>query len=169
MFNDIGSIAARNPTKWINPIETVAMYDFQARNPTELSMHSNQPLLIAPREIQNTLGMLNTGWAIACTVNQQNVGIIPINYVKSPQQLREEQQQPKCLNQQQPMSQLTEPNINKQPQPALMDLSASSFPAPPTIQQNDGTDALPDFDIAPQPLGKTNTVSILAPSGSDEI
>ncbi|XP_014090840.2 peroxisomal membrane protein PEX13 [Bactrocera oleae] len=160
---------ARNPTKWINPIETVAMYDFQARNPTELSMHSNQPLLIAPREIQNTLGMLNTGWAIACTVNQQNVGILPINYVKSPQQLREEQQQPKCLNQQQPMSQLTEPNINKQPQPALMDLSASSFPAPPTIQQNDGTDALLDFDIAPQPLGKTNTVSILAPSGSDEI
>lgn len=160
---------ARNPTKWINPIETLAMYDFQARNPTELSMQSNQPLLIAPKEIQNTLGMLNTSWAIACTVDRQNVGVIPINYVKSPQQVREEQQQQLAYQHQQQTSQIAEPNINKEPQPALMDLSVASFPVPPTIQQNDGADALHDFDIAPQPVGNSNTASILATSGSDEI
>ncbi|CAD7012201.1 probable peroxisomal membrane protein PEX13 [Ceratitis capitata] len=150
---------ARNPNKWLNPIETIAMHDFQGRNSTELSMQCNQPLLIAPKEIQNTLGMLNTGWAMASTVDRQNIGIIPINYVKSPQQLREEQQ-----HMYQPQLQQ---KVNNEPQPALMDLSTSSFPAPPKTSTVDVDIA--NFDIAPQPVGVPNTMGISTPFGSSEV
>ncbi|XP_017472822.1 PREDICTED: probable peroxisomal membrane protein PEX13 [Rhagoletis zephyria] len=163
---------ARNPTKWMNPIETIAMYDFQARNPSELSIQCNQPLLIAPKEIQNTLGMLNTGWATACTVDRQSVGIIPINYVKSPQQLREEQLQQQHIQQQLPMMKSMtqkEPKINTEPQPSLMDLSTASFRAPPVMQQKGNVLDVPDFDIAPQPVGPSSTAAMLAASGSSEV
>ncbi|XP_053967363.1 peroxisomal membrane protein PEX13 [Anastrepha ludens] len=162
---------ARNPTKWVNPIKTIAMYDFQARNSTELTIKCNQPLLIAPKEIQNTLGMLNTGWAMASSIDYQNVGIIPINYVKSPQQLREEQQQQHMRQQEFMMSGVApaaEPPINSEPQPALMNLSASSFPAPPTVHQKGNVVNTPDFDIASQPFGPPNTAAMLATSGSSE-
>uniref|UniRef100_D3TLG4 Peroxisomal membrane protein PEX13 n=1 Tax=Glossina morsitans morsitans TaxID=37546 RepID=D3TLG4_GLOMM len=83
---------ACQPTKWIRPVETSALYDFQSRNSNELTIHAGQRLTIAPKEIQNTLGLLNTGWALA-TTDGQSVGIIPINYVKSPQQQKQEQEQ----------------------------------------------------------------------------
>ncbi|KAL9913842.1 probable peroxisomal membrane protein PEX13 [Glossina fuscipes] len=83
---------ACQPTKWIRPVETSALYDFQSRNSNELTIHAGQRMTIAPKEIQNTLGLLNTGWALA-TTDGQNVGIIPINYVKSPQQQKQEQEQ----------------------------------------------------------------------------
>ncbi|XP_067626415.1 peroxisomal membrane protein PEX13 [Eurosta solidaginis] len=166
---------ARNPNKWLNPIKTIAMYDFQARNPTELTMQCNQPLLIAPKEIQNTLGMLNTGWAVASTVDLQSVGIIPINYVKSPQQLREEQQQlqQKHYIQQQPSiptnpTQLTNSKIGNEPQISLMDLSTSAFPAAPKIQNDSAAKPL-DFDISPQPVAPPSATTFLTASSNIEL
>ncbi len=61
-------------------------YDFQATNPQELSIRSGQAISIAPREIQNTQKLLNTGWVLA-TVDHQTSGIIPLNYVQGPQQV----------------------------------------------------------------------------------
>uniref|UniRef100_A0A1A9WR43 Peroxisomal membrane protein PEX13 n=1 Tax=Glossina brevipalpis TaxID=37001 RepID=A0A1A9WR43_9MUSC len=79
---------ARQPTKWIRPIETSALYDFQSRNSNELTIYAGQRVIVAPKEIQNTLNLLNTGWALAST-DGQNAGVIPINYVKSRQQKRQ--------------------------------------------------------------------------------
>lgn len=57
------------------------MYPFDATNPHELSIRSGQTVWIAPREVQNTHKLLNTGWLLA-TVDQQVAGIIPVNYIE---------------------------------------------------------------------------------------
>ncbi|XP_073845238.1 peroxisomal biogenesis factor 13 [Musca autumnalis] len=154
---------ARNPSKWIQPIESVALYDFQARNSSELNICGGQRVVIAPKEIQNTLGLLNTGWAMA-TTDGQNAGIIPINYVKSPQQMRQEQLTKPLANipshttsvttdpAPQQMPELNPNNYVAGAQPQLMNLSPNAFPAPPA---NDSAPLMDDFDfeIAPQPMG----------------
>lgn len=102
-------IVARDPRKWVHPVETMALYDFQARSHSELSLQPGQRVLVAPREIQQTLRLLNTGWAMAAVDADANAGssstaghdghqalvsgLIPINYVKSPQQMHQERQQ----------------------------------------------------------------------------
>lgn len=130
---------ARNPSKWTAAIQTQAVYDFQARNESELTLRAGQSVQVAPREIQQTLQLLNTGWALA-TTNGQSSGLIPINYVKSPQQMRQERQEPvKPL----------------QPQPELMNLSANAFPTLPIDQQMNY-----EFNLAAQqqqPLGPPST------------
>ncbi|XP_034476570.1 probable peroxisomal membrane protein PEX13 [Drosophila innubila] len=134
---------ARDPAKWTAPIHTQAVYDFQARNQSELTLRAGQSIQVAPREIQQTLQLLNTGWALAST-NGQNSGIIPINYVKSPQQIRQERQ---------------EPIKPTQPQPELMNLSANAFPTPPFDQQMNY-----DFNLAAQqqePLGPPSTATTI--------
>ena len=72
--------SARNPKTWINPIPAKVEYNFNARNESELSIRAGQTVLVAPREIQQTHNLLNSGWALA-TVNRENSGIIPINYI----------------------------------------------------------------------------------------
>lgn len=79
-------ILAKNPRTWINPIKAQVKYDFQATNPQELSLRSGQAIYIAPREIQNTQKLLNTGWVLA-TLDNHTSGIIPLNYVQGPQQV----------------------------------------------------------------------------------
>ncbi|XP_005176981.2 peroxisomal membrane protein PEX13 [Musca domestica] len=161
---------ARNPNKWIQSIESVALYDFQARNSSEISISSGQRVIIAPKEIQNTLGLLNTGWAMA-TTDGQNAGIIPINYVKSPQQMRQEQLikpaldiQPQQAPQQMPIQQLSHSNFEAQ-QPQLMNLSPNAFPSPPV---NDSAATVVDdfdFEIAPQPIGPPQTADVALQNG----
>ncbi|KAH8373113.1 hypothetical protein KR009_012126 [Drosophila setifemur] len=136
---------ARNPSKWTLPIQTQAVFDFEARGQSELSLRAGQSLQVAPREIQQTLNLLNSGWAIA-TTDGHSSGIIPISYVKSPKQMRHE------LNEQAKLS---------QPQPQLMDLSAASFPAPPLdLQMN--------YDLAAQqqaPSGPPSTTTAALEEG----
>lgn len=76
----------KNPQSWVNPIKAQVKYDFQATNRQELSIRSGQAIYIAPREIQNTQKLLNTGWVLASLDNQTS-GIIPLNYVQGPQQV----------------------------------------------------------------------------------
>jgi len=76
----------KNPQSWVNPIKAQVKYDFQATNQQELSLRSGQAIYIAPREIQNTQKLLNTGWVLA-TLDNQTSGIIPLNYVQAPQQV----------------------------------------------------------------------------------
>ncbi|XP_055855627.1 peroxisomal membrane protein PEX13 [Episyrphus balteatus] len=78
----------RNPEKWVNPIEATASYDFEARNPSELSFQAGQRIVVAPKEIQNTHHLLSTGWGLA-TIDGQSSGLIPINYLKTPSQMRQ--------------------------------------------------------------------------------
>ncbi|XP_016988881.2 probable peroxisomal membrane protein PEX13 [Drosophila rhopaloa] len=138
---------ARNPAKWTAPIQTQAVYDFVGRSQSELSLRAGQTLHVAPRDIQQTLNLLNTGWALA-TTNGQTSGIIPISYVKSPQQMRQEIQ-----DQVKPA----------QPQPELMDLSAGAFASPPLEQQMNY-----DFNLAAQqqePLGPPSTTTAVLGEG----
>ncbi|XP_016957507.1 probable peroxisomal membrane protein PEX13 isoform X2 [Drosophila biarmipes] len=138
---------ARNPAKWTAPIQTQAVYDFVGRSQSELSLRAGQTLHVAPRDIQQTLNLLNTGWALA-TTNGHTSGIIPISYVKSPQQMRQEIQ-----DQMKPV----------QPQPELMDLSAGAFASPPLEQQMNY-----DFNLAAQqqgPLGPPSTTAAVLGEG----
>lgn len=80
-------ISAKNPRTWVNPIKAQVKHNFQASSPHELSMQAGQTIFIAPREIQNTHQLLNTGWVLA-TLDNQISGIIPINYIQGPQQVR---------------------------------------------------------------------------------
>lgn len=103
----------RDPKKWVQPVETIALYDFEARNQSELSLTAGQRVLIAPKQIQQTMQLLNTGWAFAAVESanstatrniaeqKQIVGLIPINYVKSPKQMYQEQEQQYQQQQQQ--------------------------------------------------------------------
>lgn len=77
---------AKNPRTWVNPIKAQVKHDFQATNQQELSLRSGQAIYIAPREIQNTQKLLNTGWVLA-TLDNQSSGIIPLNYIQGPQQV----------------------------------------------------------------------------------
>lgn len=143
----LSSQPARNPAKWTAPIQTQAVYEFVARSPSELSLRAGQMLHVAPRDIQQTLNLLNTGWALA-TTNGQTSGIIPISYVKSPQQMRQEMQ---------------DQNKPAQPQPELMNLSAGAFASPPLEQQMNY-----DFNLAAQqqaPLGPPSTTSAVLGEG----
>lgn len=76
---------SRNPRTWVRPITSQAIYDFQARNPQEISLRSGQTVLVAPKEIQNTNKLMSSGWALASVDGQQS-GLIPITYVQ-PQNL----------------------------------------------------------------------------------
>lgn len=79
----------RHPEKWISPIEATASYDFQARNPSELSFQAGQRILVAPKEIQNTHNLMASGWGLA-TIDGQTSGLVPINYLKTFQQMRQQ-------------------------------------------------------------------------------
>lgn len=72
----------------MNPIKAQVKHSFQANNPQELSILNGQTIYIAPREIQNTQHLLNTGWVLA-TIDNQTSGIIPLNYIQGPQQHRQ--------------------------------------------------------------------------------
>lgn len=57
------------------------MYNFRASNPHELSFQVGQHIIVAPREVQQTQKLLNTGWALA-SIDNCTSGLIPINYVQ---------------------------------------------------------------------------------------
>lgn len=44
-------------------------------------MQAGQKLIVAPREVQQTQKLLNTGWALA-SIDNQTSGLIPISYVR---------------------------------------------------------------------------------------
>lgn len=57
------------------------MFNFNKTAPNELSVYQGQILKLAPKEVQQTHKLLNTGWALA-TVDDKISGLIPINYVR---------------------------------------------------------------------------------------
>lgn len=69
----------------MNPIQSRVLHTFQASSPHELTIRANQQIFVAPREVQNTHRLLNTGWLLA-TVDKVSSGIIPVNYIEAPTQ-----------------------------------------------------------------------------------
>lgn len=73
--------SARNPQTWVKPYAGEAVYNYKATSPHELSIYAGQLIQLAPREVQQTHKLLNTGWALA-TVDNKTSGLVPINYVR---------------------------------------------------------------------------------------
>lgn len=78
--------SVRDPKTWVNPIQSRAIHTFQATRQEELTFQVGQIVYVAPKEIQQSLNLLNTGWALAST-NKINSGFIPVNYIRGPQQM----------------------------------------------------------------------------------
>lgn len=77
----IWHVTARNPKTWVRPYIAEAMFNFNKTAPNELSVYQGQILKLAPKEVQQTHKLLNTGWALA-TVDDKISGLIPINYIR---------------------------------------------------------------------------------------
>lgn len=86
--------AAKNPRNWTGALEAVAIYNFDASSPNELTIRAGQPVLIAPKSIQVEQNLLNTGWVLASVDNTVS-GLIPVNYVQGSKQ---QQPQPPVTN-----------------------------------------------------------------------
>lgn len=82
--------ALKHPRNWTTPVEAVAIYNFDASNPNELTIRAGQTVLIAPRAVQVEQNLLNTGWVLA-TVDNEVSGMIPVNYVQGSKQQQQQQ------------------------------------------------------------------------------
>lgn len=65
----------------MKPYAAEVVYNYKSTSPHELSVYSGQLIQLAPREVQQTHKLLNTGWALG-TVDNKTSGLIPINYVR---------------------------------------------------------------------------------------
>lgn len=88
--------AAKNPSTWKNPVEAVAMFNFDGTNPTELTIRKGQTVTIAPKSVQIENNLLNTGWVLA-TVDNATCGLIPVNYLQGSKQQQLQQSDNKVL------------------------------------------------------------------------
>ncbi|XP_053687761.1 peroxisomal membrane protein PEX13 [Sabethes cyaneus] len=75
------SVSAINPQSWQNPLEAIAVFNFDSTHPNELTIRAGQPVLIAPKAVQIEHNLLNTGWVLA-TMDNTTSGLIPINYIQ---------------------------------------------------------------------------------------
>lgn len=65
----------------MKPYAGQVIYDYKTTSPHELSIYAGQLIQLAPREVQQTHKLLNTGWALA-TIDNKTSGLVPINYVR---------------------------------------------------------------------------------------
>lgn len=69
-----------NPANWKAPgIIAKACFDFIATSPNELTLHTNDNIILAPTYLQEEMNLRNTGWAYA--VKNGKSGVIPLNYI----------------------------------------------------------------------------------------
>nr|CAH7718646.1 unnamed protein product [Callosobruchus chinensis] len=69
-----------DPANWKSPgIRAKAIFDFIATGPTELTIQTNDMVMLAPTYIQEELNLKNTGWAYA--VCKGKAGVVPLNYL----------------------------------------------------------------------------------------
>ncbi|XP_050302322.1 probable peroxisomal membrane protein PEX13 [Anthonomus grandis grandis] len=65
---------------WKSPgIPAKACFDFIATNQNELTIHTNDNIILAPTYLQEEMHLRNTGWAYA--VHNGKSGVIPLNYI----------------------------------------------------------------------------------------
>lgn len=69
-----------DPSIWKSPgIRAKAVFDFIATAPNELTIQTNDIILLAPTYIQEEMNLKNTGWAFA--VLKGKSGVVPLNYL----------------------------------------------------------------------------------------
>lgn len=68
------------PEKWKSPgVRAKAAFDFVSTNNNELSLNTNDEILLAPKYIQDEMKLTNTGWAFA--IRNGRSGVVPLNYI----------------------------------------------------------------------------------------
>lgn len=68
------------PENWKSPgVSAKAAFDFIATSNNELSINTNDEILLAPKSIQDEMKLTNTGWAFA--VHNGKSGVVPLNYI----------------------------------------------------------------------------------------
>jgi Variant SH3 domain len=112
----------KNPALWMNPIEAVVLYSFNGENPSELTIRAGQKIKIAPKEVQQMNRLLSTNWLLA-TADGQNVGLIPVNYIK-----RHESNQTPYINQN--LSSQSESNQTSTSEPQVENIPISDHKNP---------------------------------------
>lgn len=71
-----------NPEKWRSSgIRAKVAFDFAASSSHELTIHTNDEILLAPKHIQEEMRLTNSGWAYATTCNNDKCGVVPLNYI----------------------------------------------------------------------------------------
>lgn len=60
-------------------VRAKAVFDFVATSPNEMTINTNDEIVLAPKHIQEEMRLYNSGWAYA-TCNGR-CGVIPLNYV----------------------------------------------------------------------------------------
>ncbi|XP_050510587.1 peroxisomal membrane protein PEX13 [Diabrotica virgifera virgifera] len=69
-----------DPENWKSPgIRAKAVFDFIATAPNELTVQTNDMVLLAPTYIQEEMNLKNSGWAFA--VCKAKSGLVPLNYL----------------------------------------------------------------------------------------
>lgn len=69
-----------DPLNWKSlGVRAKAAFDFIATAPTELTVRTNDEIVIAPKYIQEEMKLTNSGWAYA--VSNGKSGLVPLNYV----------------------------------------------------------------------------------------
>ncbi|KRT80977.1 SH3 domain-containing protein [Oryctes borbonicus] len=69
-----------NPNNWLSAgVRAKAAFDFVATSPNELTINTNDEIVLAPKHIQQEMALYNSGWAYA-TCNGRS-GVIPLNYI----------------------------------------------------------------------------------------
>jgi len=77
----------KNPKSWINPIEAIVQYDFIASSSSELSVRMGQNIMVAPKNVQHTHKLLDSGWVLA-SIDGIISGLVPVNYIESTKQAK---------------------------------------------------------------------------------
>ncbi|KAG5884614.1 hypothetical protein JTB14_023812 [Gonioctena quinquepunctata] len=69
-----------DPTNWKSPgIRAKAVFDFIATSPKEMTIQTNDLILLAPTYIQEEMNLKNSGWAFAACKGKS--GVVPLNYL----------------------------------------------------------------------------------------
>ncbi|XP_056638454.1 peroxisomal membrane protein PEX13 [Diorhabda carinulata] len=69
-----------DPTNWKHPgVRAKAIFDFIGTAPNELTIQTNDLVLLAPTYIQEEMNLKNSGWAFA--VCKGKSGVVPLNYL----------------------------------------------------------------------------------------
>lgn len=70
----------QNPAHWKpQALKAKAAFDFIATAPNELTVRTNDEILIAPKHVQDEMKLTNTGWVYA--VSNGKFGLVPMNHV----------------------------------------------------------------------------------------
>lgn len=142
---------SRNPQTWVRPYAAEVVYNYKSTAPNELSIYPGQLIQLAPREVQQTHKLLNTGWALA-TIDNMTSGLVPINYVRRVETKAHQNQANQLPEQQSQSQQQTSMNVPE------MQPHAECMKKSPEIESKLDATIGQDWDTRATQLDTTNEI-----------